>query len=63
MRGERLDFMVDECLVVELKAVSKMDSVFTAQVLTYLKLTGMRLGLLINFNVPLIKNGIKRIVL
>jgi len=51
---------VDECLIVELKAVEKHHRLFEAQLLTYLKLTGQRLGLLINFNVGLIKDGIKR---
>ena len=45
------------------KAVEKMHPVFTAQVLTYLKLTGLRLGLIVNFNVPLIRDGIRRIIL
>lgn len=61
--GLRLDMIVADRLIVELKAVEKMLPLFEAQLLTYLKLTGLRLGLLINFNVPLIKNGIKRIVL
>ncbi len=61
--GLRLDLLIAGCLVVEIKAVEQMLPVHDAQVLTYLKLTGHRLGLLINFNVPLIKNGIKRIIL
>jgi GxxExxY protein len=61
--GLRLDLLVRECLIVELKAVEKHNPLFEAQLLTYLKLTGHRLGLLINFNVPLIKDGIKRIAL
>jgi GxxExxY protein len=61
--GLRLDLVVAECLVVELKAVEKSNPLFEAQLLTYLKLTGHRLGLLLNFNVPLLKDGIKRIVL
>ena len=59
----RIDLLVERKLIVELKAVVKMEPVFEAQLLTYLKLTGQRLGLLINFNVPLIKNGIKRVIL
>jgi len=59
----RLDVLVDNCLVVELKAVEAMIPLYTAQLLTYLKLTGHRLGLLINFNVPVIKEGIRRVVL
>ncbi len=61
--GLRLDLLVEDCLVVELKAVEAMLPVHKAQLLTYLKLTSHRLGLLINFNVPLIKDGIKRIAL
>lgn len=59
--GLRLDMLVDERLIVELKAVEKMQPLYDAQLLTYLKLSGLRLGLLINFNTPLIKDGIKRI--
>ena len=54
--------LVKKQLLVEVKAVDAMNRVFKAQALTYLKLTGLRLGLLINFNVPLIKNGIERII-
>jgi GxxExxY protein len=61
--GLRLDIVAGEAVVVELKAVEKHNPLFEAQLLTYLKLTGHRLGLLINFNVPLIRDGIKRIVL
>jgi GxxExxY protein len=61
--GLRIDLLVDKQLIVEIKAVDQMNRVFNAQILTYLKLTGLRLGLLINFNVPLIKNGIERIIL
>jgi GxxExxY protein len=61
--GLRLDLLVNDCLVVELKTVEQLMPIHTAQVLTYLKLTGRRLALLINFNVPLIKDGIKRIAL
>lgn len=61
--GLRLDVLVEESVICELKAVEKMNPVFTAQLLTQLKLTGKRLGFLINFNVSLIKYGIKRIVL
>ena len=61
--GLRIDLLVEGQLLVEIKAVDEMKRVFKAQVLTYLKLTGIRLGLLINFNVPLIKNGIERIIL
>jgi len=61
--GLRLDFLVEQCVIVELKAVERLLPLHRAQILTYLKLTGYRLGSLINFNVPVIKNGIKRIVL
>ena len=59
----RLDFIVERQLIVEIKSVETILPVFEAQLLTYLKLTGIRLGLLINFNVPRIKEGIKRIIL
>lgn len=59
----RLDLVVADCVVVELKAVDLLLPVHKAQLLTYLKLSGHRLGLLINFNVPLMKEGIRRIVL
>lgn len=59
----RLDFLVGGNLVVELKAVDSLAPIHTAQVLSYLKATGRQLGLLINFNTPILKNGLKRIVL
>jgi len=62
-QGLRLDLLVDGCLVVELKTVETLLPVHMAQVITYLKLTGHRLGLLINFNTPTIKTGIHRVVL
>lgn len=61
--GLLLDVFVEELIICELKAVDEMNPVWTAQILSHLKLTGKRLGFLINFNVPLIKNGIKRIIL
>jgi len=61
--GLRLDLLVADLVVVELKSVEKMIPLFEAQLLTYLKLSGKRLGLLINFNVPLLKDGIKRLVI
>ncbi|RJP72787.1 MAG: GxxExxY protein [Candidatus Abyssobacteria bacterium SURF_17] len=60
--GYRLDFMVEDKLIVELKAIEKMLPIYDAQMLTYLKLTGRKLGLIMNFNVPLLREGIKRIV-
>lgn len=59
----RLDMVVSESVVVEVKAVEVVLPVHQAQLLTYLKLSGHRLGLLINFNVPLLKTGITRLVL
>ncbi len=59
--GFRLDLLVDHRVIVELKSVDKITSNHRAQILTYLKLTGHRLGLLINFNVPMIRDGIKRV--
>lgn len=60
--GYRLDIVVDRRVVVELKAVDALESIHNAQLLTYLKLSGCRLGLLLNFNVPVLMRGIKRIV-
>ena len=61
--GYRLDFMVEEKVVLELKAIDSMNAVHEAQLLTYLKLTGCKVGLLISFNVAVLKNGIVRKVL
>lgn len=61
--GLRLDVIVEGLIICEIKAVEKMNPVWTAQLLSYLKLTGKRLGFLINFNVPTVKNGIKRVIL
>ncbi|HEV7797094.1 MAG TPA: GxxExxY protein [Pyrinomonadaceae bacterium] len=61
--GLRLDLIVAEQVIVEVKAVERMIPIYDDQLLTYLKLTNLRPGLLINFNVPLIKDGIKRIIL
>jgi GxxExxY protein len=58
-----LDLRVDRCVIVEVKSVAQLAPVHSAQLITYLKLTGCRVGLLINFNVPLLKQGIRRIVL
>ena len=59
----RLDLLVEELVVVEAKSVEKMIPLFEAQSLTYLKLLKLRLCLLINFNVPLFKDGVKRVIL
>ena len=61
--GLRLDVLVDDLIICELKAVETMNPVFTTVVLSQLKLTRKRLAFLINFNVPIVKRGIKRIVL
>ncbi len=60
--GFRADLIVEDLVLIELKSVRALDPVHKKQVLTYLKLTGFKLGLLINFNEALIKNGIARIV-
>lgn len=59
----RIDMMIENKIIVEIKAVERIDPVFTAQLLSYLRLTDIKLGLLINFNVPLLKDGISRIIL
>ena len=59
--GYRLDILVANRLILELKACESLQPIHEAQLLTYLKLTGIKLGLLINFNVPMLKQGIKRI--
>ena len=67
-RGEsigegRLDFLVEGRLILELKAVDQLHPIHTAQAISYLKATGHKLALLINFNVPVLKDGIKRVAL
>ncbi len=57
----RADFIVEALVVVELKSIDRLAGVHGSQVLTYLRLTGLSLGLLINFNVPLLRSGIQRI--
>lgn len=57
------DMLVNDLVIVEIKSVERFDSVFEAQVLTYLKITGKRVGLLINFNSRLVEDGIKRFIL
>jgi GxxExxY protein len=59
----RMDFVIDRQIVVELKAVENLRPVHDAQVISYLKMTGYPLGLLVNFNVPLLKEGIRRLIL
>jgi GxxExxY protein len=61
--GYRLDFLVENKIVVELKTVNEIVPVHEAQILTYLRLTGCKVGLILNFYVPVLKKGIRRIVL
>jgi GxxExxY protein len=61
--GLRLDMLVEKCVIVEIKAVETIIPVYEAQLLTYLRLTGVRLGFFINFTVPHLKDGIKRMVI
>ena len=63
IEGQRVDLIVEGLIVVELKAVARFDDVHQAQVISYLRTTGLRGGLLINFRVPVLKAGLKRIVL
>ena len=60
--GYRVDLIIERKLIIEIKAVEALNDVYLAQILTYLKLSNCKLGLLINFNVSLIKNGIRRVV-
>ncbi len=61
--GYRVDLLVENCVIVEIKSIDEINNVHLAQVLTYMKLSGCKLGLLVNFNVPHLKQGIKRIIL
>ena len=61
--NHRIDYLVEDDVIVELKAVETMHRIYEAQVLTYLRALGTRVGLLINFNVVLLKDGIKRLIL
>jgi GxxExxY protein len=58
----RVDFIIENCLVVEIKCVERVLRVHRAQLLSYLKLTGRKLGLLLNFNVPHMRDGIHRVI-
>jgi GxxExxY protein len=60
--GYRIDFLVEGCVIVELKSVEKLIALHKAQLITYLKLSGRHVGLLINFNVPHLRQGIQHIV-
>jgi GxxExxY protein len=61
--GYRIDLLVDEKVIIEVKSVDALNPVHLAQVMTYLKLSGCRIGLLINFNVQFLKDGIRRIII
>jgi GxxExxY protein len=60
--GYRIDIMIENKFIVEVKAVGELNDVHMAQLLTYLKMSNCKLGMLINFNVSLVKNGIKRVI-
>jgi GxxExxY protein len=60
--GQRVDLIVGACVIVELKAVSRIDAGSEARLISYLRSTGLRLGYLVNFNAPTIKHGLKRMV-
>ncbi len=60
--GYRIDIIVEDKFIIEIKSVEKLNEVHTAQLLTYLKLSNCKLGFLINFNVKLLKEGLKRII-
>ncbi len=59
----RIDLIVEDAVLLEIKSVERLDPVFVAQILTYLKITGKKIGLLINFNSRFLKDGIKRFIL
>ncbi|WP_053186526.1 GxxExxY protein [Sunxiuqinia dokdonensis] len=61
--GYRVDLLVEDCIIIEVKAVDDLSDIHLAQILTYLKLSKCKLGLLVNFNVKLLKHGIKRVIL
>jgi GxxExxY protein len=61
--GQRIDLIVNSCVVVELKVAAGFDVVHDAHLISYLRTTGLRLGLLLNFSGPTLRNGIRRIVL
>ena len=61
--GLRIDMVVEKCVIVELKSVDTMNPVYEAQLLTYLKIANFRLGYLINFNIPHLRKGFKRMVI
>jgi GxxExxY protein len=60
--GYRIDLLIEDCVMVELKSIEKLGPIHEAQLLTYLKLSGIKVGLLINFNVLHLRDGLKRMV-
>ncbi len=60
--GYHIDLLVEDAVIVELKAINRLEPIHEAQLITYLKLSGYQLGLLINFNVKVLKHGIRRLV-
>jgi GxxExxY protein len=60
--GYRIDLLVENKVIVEIKAIDKLAPIHTAQLLSYLKLSGCKVGLLINFNVKILKDGIRRLI-
>jgi GxxExxY protein len=61
--GYRMDLVIDRCLVVEVKAIERLNPIHEAQLLTYLRLSGHRIGLLMNFHSVLLKDGLRRLML
>ncbi len=61
--GYRVDLLVEDCIIIEVKAVDELSEIHLAQILTYLKLSKCKLGLLVNFHVKILKHGIKRVIL
>jgi len=61
--GDRIDLLVEETVIIEIKAVQELEPIHKAQALTYLRLSGKSVALLINFNVPVLRDGVKRLVL
>ena len=59
----RVDIIVNEAVLIEIKSVKRLEAIHTAQVLTYLRVTGLRVALILNFNSVVLKNGIRRLVL
>lgn len=62
IRGQRIDMVVEDCVIVELKSIASLLEVHAAQLLTYLRISNLALGFLMNFNVPVLRSGIRRLV-